>query len=81
MQTWLGNLTQAIIEIGRINKTLYLLNYVDNEEYRRSVLTQLNRGVGLQSKSGRYGGTYAHDFNSPSSRLYPAGVMSEKGNA
>ena len=41
-----SSLTQAIIEIGRINKTLYLLNYVDNEEYRRRILTQLNRGEG-----------------------------------
>lgn len=41
-----SSLTQAIIEIGRINKTLYLLNYIDNEEYRRRILTQLNRGEG-----------------------------------
>ncbi|MBF0227462.1 MAG: Tn3 family transposase, partial [Desulfobacterales bacterium] len=32
-----SSLTQAIIEIGRINKTLYLLNYVHNEEYRRRI--------------------------------------------
>lgn len=37
-------LAQAIIEVGRINKTLYLLNYIDNEDYRRRILTQLNRG-------------------------------------
>ncbi|MDY9949826.1 Tn3 family transposase, partial [Klebsiella pneumoniae] len=29
---------------GRINKTLYLLNYIDDEDYRRRILTQLNRG-------------------------------------
>ncbi|WP_348908561.1 Tn3 family transposase, partial [Escherichia coli] len=34
----------AIIEVGRINKTLYLLNYIDDEDYRRRILTQLNRG-------------------------------------
>ncbi|MBY8679314.1 Tn3 family transposase, partial [Escherichia coli] len=28
----------------RINKTLYLLNYIDDEDYRRRILTQLNRG-------------------------------------
>ena len=39
-----SGLAQAIIEVGRINKTLYLLNYVDDEEYRRRILTQLNRG-------------------------------------
>jgi len=41
-----SSLTQAIIEIGRINKTIYLLNYIDNEEYRRRILTQLNCGEG-----------------------------------
>ncbi len=32
--------------MGRIAKTLYLLNYVDDEAYRRRILTQLNRGEG-----------------------------------
>ena len=41
-----SSLAQAIIEAGRINKTLYLLNYIDNEDYRRRILTQLNRGEG-----------------------------------
>ncbi|MGB0906058.1 MAG: Tn3 family transposase [Maricaulaceae bacterium] len=41
-----SGLARAIIEAGRINKTLYLLNYIDNEEYRRRILTQLNRGEG-----------------------------------
>ena len=39
-----SSLAQAIIELGRINKTIYLLNYVDDEKYRRRILTQLNRG-------------------------------------
>ncbi|VTQ61531.1 Transposase and inactivated derivatives, TnpA family [Campylobacter jejuni] len=30
-----SGLTQAIIEVGRINKTLYLLNYI-YEDYRRN---------------------------------------------
>ena len=34
-----SSLAQAIIELGRINKTLYLLNYIDDEDYRRRVLT------------------------------------------
>jgi TnpA family transposase len=42
-------LAQAIIEAGRINKTLYLLNYIDDEDYRRRILTQLNRGEGRHS--------------------------------
>jgi TnpA family transposase len=40
------SLAQAIIDLGRINKTIYLLNYIDDEEYRRRILTQLNRGEG-----------------------------------
>lgn len=39
-----SSLAKAIIEVGRINKTLYLLNYIDDEDYRRRILTQLNRG-------------------------------------
>ncbi|KAF0667293.1 hypothetical protein L245_21525, partial [Salmonella enterica subsp. enterica serovar Worthington str. BCH-4719] len=31
----------AMNEVGRINKTLYLLNYIDDEDYRRRILTQL----------------------------------------
>lgn len=38
-----SGLTQAIIEAGKINKTLYLHNYTDDEDYRRRILTQLNR--------------------------------------
>lgn len=42
-------MAKAIIEVGRINKTLYLLNYIDDEDYRRRILTQLNRGEGRHS--------------------------------
>ncbi len=34
------------MDVGRVNKTLYLLNYIDDEDYRRRILTQLNRGEG-----------------------------------
>ncbi len=44
-----SSLAQAIIEAGRINKTLYLLSYIDDEDYRRRILTQLNRGEGRHS--------------------------------
>ena len=37
-------LTKAIIEVGRIAKTMYLLHYIDNAAYRRRILIQLNRG-------------------------------------
>ena len=32
------------MNLGRIPKTLYLLRYIDDEDYRRHILTQLNRG-------------------------------------
>ena len=38
-----STLAKAIGELGRIPKTLYLLSYVDDENYRRHILTQLNR--------------------------------------
>ena len=41
-----SGLAKAIIEAGRINKTVYPLNYIDDEDYRRRILTQLNRGEG-----------------------------------
>lgn len=44
-----SSLAKAIIEAGRINRTLYLLNYIDDEEYRRRILTQLNRSEGRHS--------------------------------
>lgn len=39
-----STLTRAIREVGRISKTIYQLNYVNDQEYRRRILTQLNRG-------------------------------------
>jgi TnpA family transposase len=37
-------LAQAIAEIGRIDKTIHSLTYIDDESKRRRTLTQLNRG-------------------------------------
>jgi len=34
---------RAVAELGRVAKTLYLLAYLDDEPYRRRILTQLNR--------------------------------------
>ena len=39
-------LAQALAEFGRIDKTLHTLTYLDDENQRRSTLTQLNRGEG-----------------------------------
>ena len=43
-----STLTRAIGELGRVAKTLYLLSYLDDETYRRRILTQLNRGESRQ---------------------------------
>ena len=42
-------LGRAIGELGRIYKTRYLLSYLDDESYRRRILTQLNRGEARHS--------------------------------
>lgn len=42
-------LGRAIGEFGRIYKTQYLLTYLDDENYRRRILTQLNRGESRHS--------------------------------
>lgn len=42
-------LAQALAEFGRIEKTLYALNYIHDENQRRSTLTQLNRGEARHS--------------------------------
>jgi hypothetical protein len=39
-----STLGRTIAELGRVAKTLYLLAYLDDEAYRRRILTQLNRG-------------------------------------
>ena len=39
-------LAQAIAEIGRIDKTIHTLNFIDDETRRRNTLAQLNLGEG-----------------------------------
>lgn len=41
-----SGLAQAIMEVVRVNKTLYILNYIDDEDYRWRILAQLNWGKG-----------------------------------
>jgi len=41
-----STLTRAISELGRIPKTIFLLSYIDDENYRRRILTQINKGEG-----------------------------------
>lgn len=42
-------LAQALAEFGRIEKTLHILRYIDDESFRRAILRQLNRGEGRHS--------------------------------
>jgi TnpA family transposase len=42
-------LAQAIAEIGRIDKTIHTLNFIDDEPRRRNTLLQLNLGEGRHS--------------------------------
>ncbi|TXI31760.1 MAG: Tn3 family transposase [Aquipseudomonas alcaligenes] len=42
-------LAQAIAEIGRIDKTIHALNFIDDETRRRDTLLQLNLGEGRHS--------------------------------
>lgn len=42
----LTTLARAITALGRVPKTIHLLNFIDDEDYRRSILTQLNRQEG-----------------------------------
>src|SRR5262245_56077553 len=44
-----STLARALAALGRIPKTLYMLAYIDDESYRRRILTQLNRGEGRHS--------------------------------
>jgi TnpA family transposase len=44
-------LAQAIAEIGRIEKTVHVLRYLDDESMRRDTLVQLNRGEGRHGLS------------------------------
>ncbi len=46
-----STIAKAIGELGKISKTLYLLNFVDDRAYRRRILTQLNRGESRHSIS------------------------------
>jgi TnpA family transposase len=38
-----ATLAAALTELGRIPKTLYLLEFIDSPSYRRHILVQLNR--------------------------------------
>jgi TnpA family transposase len=43
------SLAKAIAEIGRIDKTIHMLNYLHDKSFRRQTLVQLNLGEGRHS--------------------------------
>lgn len=45
----LTSLAQAMAEIGRADKTIHMLTYLNDENKRRRTLQQLNRGEGLHA--------------------------------
>jgi TnpA family transposase len=42
-------LTRALQEYGRLVKTLFILRYLENEDYRRRINAQLNKGESLHA--------------------------------
>ena len=42
-----NRLSRALQEYGRLIKTIFILRYLESEDYRRRILTQLNKGEAL----------------------------------
>jgi TnpA family transposase len=60
-----SSLAKALINIGRVRKTIHMLRYIDDDEYRRHILTQLNKGESRHSifraiYHGKKGEIYKH---------------------
>jgi TnpA family transposase len=51
-------LAQAIAEIGRIDKTIHMLNYIHDESCRRSTLLQLNLTESRHNLARKRSGTH-----------------------
>ena len=71
-----SSLAKALINIGRIRKTIYMLRYVDDEEYRRHILAQLNKGECRHSVfrliyHGKKGEIYKHYKEGQDDQLIP----------
>jgi len=71
----LSGLGRAIAEVGRVAKTLYLLNYIDQTQYRRRIGTQLNRHEGHNSLVR----TVAHGHKGQLYEKYLAGLEEQLG--
>ncbi|WP_272976355.1 Tn3 family transposase [Deinococcus geothermalis] len=71
----LSGLGRAVAELGRIEKTLYLLAYVQDEAYRRRILGQLNRGEGRH----RVGRAVFHGHKGELRQRYREGMEDQLG--
>ncbi len=47
-----NSLTKALQEYGRVAKTLFVLRYLESEDYRRRINLQLNKGESLHALRG-----------------------------
>lgn len=71
----LSGLGKAIAEVGRIAKTMYLLEYVSDETYRRRIHTQLNRG----ESRGQLARAVMHGRKGEIREKYRAGMEDQLG--
>jgi TnpA family transposase len=71
----LSGLGRAIAEIGRVAKTMYLLEYISNEAYRRRIHTQLNRG----ESRGRLARVVYHGNRGEMREKYRTGMEDQLG--
>lgn len=71
----LSGLGRAIAEIGRVAKTMYLLEYISNETYRRRIHTQLNRG----ESRGRLARVVYHGNRGEMREKYRTGMEDQLG--
>jgi TnpA family transposase len=71
----LSGLGKAVQEVGRIAKTLYLLEYIGDESYRRRIHTQLNRGE-LRGRVARW---VLHGDRGQIKKKYRAGMELQLG--
>ena len=60
-----GALGRALAEVGRIAKTIFLLAYLDDEAYRRRILTQINRGEARHALARRVFHGHSGDQRQP----------------
>jgi TnpA family transposase len=68
-------LAKAIAEVGRIAKTMYLLNYIDDADYRRRILIQLLRG----ERRHRLARTVFHGNKGEARKKYQEGLEDQLG--